>query len=73
MWLSGKNVETPGLKYSLRHIGHTNCFLTFASIAIATDSLMLLFTQYKSTWLTAISSHCLTTLLAKMSAFNSHT
>jgi len=27
---------------------------------------------YKSTWLTAISSHCLDALPAKMSAFNSY-
>jgi len=26
---------------------------------------ILLFTQYETTWLTTISSHCLTTLLAK--------
>jgi len=33
---------------------------------------MILFTQYKNAWLTAISSHCLIALPAKMSAFNSH-
>jgi len=36
------------------------------------SSFMLLFTQYKTTWLTAISSHCLAALPAKMSAFNSY-
>jgi len=38
---------------------------------IATDSLMLLFTNYKCTWITAISSHCLAALPDKKSAFNS--
>jgi len=35
---------------------------------------VLLFTQYKTTWLTAISSHCLTALgyLPKNHAFNSY-
>ena len=36
------------------------------------DSFMLLFTQCKGTWLTAISSHCLAALPAKISAFNSN-
>jgi len=33
---------------------------------------MLLFTQYKATWLTAICSHCVAALPAKMSAFNGY-
>ena len=33
---------------------------------------LVLFTQYKTIWLTAISSNCLAALLAKMPAFNSH-
>jgi len=39
------------------------------------DLLMLLFTQCKTTWLTAVSSHCLAALgylPRRMSAFNSH-
>jgi len=32
----------------------------------ATDSLMLVFTQYKGTWLTAIGSHCLAALSANV-------
>jgi len=39
---------------------------------IATDSLMLFFTQYKTAWLIPMSSHCLAALPAKMSAFNTH-
>jgi len=38
----------------------------------ASFSLRLLFTQYKTTWLTAISSHCLAALPANMSAFSNH-
>jgi len=38
---------------------------------IAADSLWLLFTPYKTTWLTAISSHCLTAVSSKISVFNS--
>jgi len=30
---------------------------------------VLLFTQYKSSWLADISNHCLAALLAKISAF----
>ena len=37
----------------------------------ASLSLMLLFSQYKTTWLPP-SSHCLDALPAKMSKFNSH-
>jgi len=33
---------------------------------------MLLLTQHKITWLTAISSQCLAALPAEMSVFNSH-
>jgi len=32
---------------------------------------MLLFTQYETTWLTAISSHCLAALPTNVSTFNS--
>jgi len=65
-----------GLSYSLRHIGHTQSqtcnvynFKTCGCIAI--DSLWLLFTQYKATWLTAISGHCLAALSARISALTS--
>jgi len=34
--------------------------------------LILLFTQYEATWLTAIGSHCLVALPAKFFVFNSH-
>jgi len=33
---------------------------------------MLLFTQYKTTFIAAISSHCLPASPAKMSVFNKH-
>jgi len=33
---------------------------------------LLLFTQKRTIWLTAISSNCLAALLAKIPAFNSH-
>ena len=36
------------------------------------DSFVLLSTQYKCTWLTAISSHCLAALPDKIPAFNNH-
>jgi len=39
-------------------------FQTYGSLA--TDSLMLLFTQHKATWLTTIGSHCLATLPANV-------
>jgi len=46
------------------------------SRSIATDSLMLLFTQYKTSWLTAISSHCLAVLPdrlpTRLRSFNNH-
>jgi len=45
-------------------------FQTFGSIG--TNSLTLLFTQYTTAWLAAISSHCLAVLPAKMSEFNIH-
>jgi len=32
----------------------------------ATDSLVLVFTQYKATWLTVIGSHCIATLSANV-------
>jgi len=35
-------------------------------------SPMLLFTQCKTTWITAVSSHCHTAVPVKMSAFNSY-
>jgi len=38
----------------------------------ASFSLMLLFTQYKTTGLTIISNHCLAALPAKTSVFSSH-
>jgi len=38
----------------------------------ATELLVLLFTQYKTTFLAAISSHCLPALPAKMHEFNKH-
>ena len=41
--------------------------------SIASDSLVLLFTQHKITLFAAISSHCLAALHAKTSAFNSTT
>jgi len=34
--------------------------------------LLLLFTQYETTWITATSSHCLITLPSKTSVFKSH-
>jgi len=61
-----------------RHTGHTYSLkltMDFSNLwkhwSIATASLMLLFTKYKTTWVTSISSHCLAALPAKMSAFNS--
>jgi len=51
---------------------HTNNGLFQACGTFATSLLTLLFTQYKTTLLSAISSHCLAALPAKMSAFNSH-
>jgi len=46
-------------------------FQTFG--IIATDSHMLYFTQYKTTCLSAISSHCFAKLPAKTFGFNGHT
>ena len=40
--------------------------------SIPADSVVILFTQNKSTWLSAISSHCPAALSAKMSAFSNH-
>jgi len=48
---------------------HKNCSSLATARSNASFSLMLLFTQYKITWLTVTSSHCLAALSAKMSAF----
>jgi len=43
---------------------HTKQWIFQTCETFAMGLLMLLFTQYKTTWLTAISSHCLVALLA---------
>ena len=59
--------STPQRKCLFLRQSHKSCTSLRSS---ASFSLMLLFTQCKPTWLTIISSHCLTALSAKMSAFN---
>jgi len=45
---------------------------TLLLMHISTDSFLLLFTQYKTTLLTAINSHFIAALPAKMVSFNSN-
>jgi len=61
--LPGSNLFTSLLKLMMD-------FQTSGSIP--TDSPMLLFTQYTTTWLAAVCSHCHAVLPAKMSECNSH-
>jgi len=63
--------KQPKVLANWSHSHKKSIFQTFGSIS--TDSLMLLFTQYnKCMWRTAISSHGLAALPAKVPAFNSH-
>ena len=57
------------LSYSLTHISHTQPHTSNGyfktCVWITAYSLGVLFTQYKTTWLTAISNHCFTASAAK--------
>jgi len=61
--------------YTTKKMAHVTAKITKIALrwrSSASFSLMLLFTQYETTWLAAISSYCIAALPAKMSAFNSH-
>jgi len=69
--MSGALKRGPFFTLCLVHTrSHTASNGYFKLAEAFTDSIGLLFTQYKTTWLTAISSHCVAALPSKISAFN---
>jgi len=58
--------------FTQAHWSHSQQWILQTCGYIATDSLGLLFTQYKTTCLSAISSHCVAALPAMISSLNSN-